>query len=403
MNDELPSHVYYNLTVKNYSESVDNKQQIRFSESRQSAIIKDCSQYDLSIVRFNLTTASLPVYIAEIKPGQSQTDPNEMLHSITMDIRRGNTGSTIYCTQPEHLEWIPQDLSTSKPSAPSSNPDRYYLQSVSDYYYAYNFEHLCKIINNTFASLTTSLSAFDAYFQDIPPPFIVFDHSNNKFCIIAKQNIFSTDRTFPSSIGDKEIYVNIYFNRSLYNLFSTFYFIKQDPLKIQPYLNESYNSLNMHYQLKLDSFNDTNVLQTSNIQPLNRYLQIYQMASTVGCINPVSSIIFTSDMIPIIPCNTNKPNLLYDNNVIYYNKSQQQDGNINIISDFSPSSDMIVRSDVSYLPSAEYRYISLVNNKQEIRSLDIQVFWCDSFGILHPVHLLSGGSCSLKILFKRKY
>lgn len=405
MSDDLPSHVYFDLNLKNYSNVNDSKMPVRFTETRQSPLIKDCSQYDLSIVRFHVSTSALPVYIAEINPGSTQSDPNQMLHTITMEIRKGDSGSTIYCTDPVHLQWIPQDLSVQAPTPPSMNADRAYLQSVSDYYHAYNLEHLSTIINNAFTTATASLASFDPYFTNIPPPFIVFDQSDNKFVIISKQNVFSTDRVFPSPVGDKEIYVKIYFNRSLYNLISTFYFIKQDNNTIQPYLNKSYNELNMHYQLILSSFHDTNSVQASNtnVQPLNRYIMIKQMCSTVGCINPVASILFTSDMIPIIPSNMSKPNLLFNNNVINYSKSQQQDGSLNVISDFSPGSDMIVRSDISYLPTAEYRYISLVSNHQEIRSLDVTVYYLDTFGILHPLHLNSGGSCNLKILFKRKY
>ena len=230
---DLPNYLYYDLNLKNYSNNQDNKQAIRFTENRQAPIIEDCSQYDLSITRFHITTSTLPVYIAEIEPGQDQRDENLMLHTITMEIYRGNAGSTVYCTDPLNLSWIPQDLSIELPSPPSDNPDRYYLQSVSEYYYAYNMEHLCKIINNAFTTLTASLSSFDAYFNGIVAPFIVFDQSNMKFCIYAKQNVFSTDRVYPSPQGDKEIYVKIYFNRSLYNLLSTFYFIKQDGIQMQ--------------------------------------------------------------------------------------------------------------------------------------------------------------------------
>jgi hypothetical protein len=403
--DDLPSHVYFDMNLKNYSDVNDSKQAIKFSETRQSSIIQDCSQYDLSIVKFHLNTSSIPVYEAEIEPGSSQTDPNKMLHTITMEVRRGNAGSTIYCTSPYHLQWFSQDLSVPVPSPPSLNQDRFYLQSVSDYYFCYNYEHFCRIINNALKALTTSLSSFDPYFTDIPSPFMVYDHNNNKFCIIAKQNVFSTDRVFPSPQGDKEIYINIYFNRSLYNLFSTFYFEKQDPNMYQSYLNQSYNALKMHYRMIIDSFNDTNILLVSNtnIQPLNRYVQIYQMSSTIGIINCCTSILFCSNMLPILPSHASKPNLLFNNAVINYSKSGLQDSTVNVISDFSPGSDLVIRSDISYLPTAEYRMISLVNNKQDIRSVDMSVYWTNGFGIMRPVYLNSGASCSLKILFKRKY
>ena len=105
-------------------------------------------------------------------------------------------------------------------------------------------------------------------------------------------------------------------------------------------------------------------------------------------------------MIPIITNQTNKPTLIFNNSVVYYQKSEQQDNTLNIISDFSPA-DIIVRSDVTYIPEGDNRYISLIKNKQELRSLDLQIYFQDTFGVLHPVYLLSGGSCSVKLLFKR--
>ena len=401
--DDLPNYVYYDLNLKNYSSDIDSKIPLRFTEQRQAPIIKDISQYDLSIVRFHLSTNSLPIYIAEIQPGSNQVDPNKMLHTITMEVRRGDIGSTVYCTGPYHLNWTPQHLDQTVPPAPSENPTRQYLQSVSEYYFCYSYEHLCKIINQTLTNLTDSLPTFDPYFSNIPAPFIIFNpEPDTKFTIIAKQTVFSTDRVFPSPQGDKEIYVKIYFSKSLYNLLSTFYFIKQNPFTQQVYMGKTYNELNMNYQLMLDSFFDTNILQSvsTNVQPLNRYLAITQNCNTIGCINSISSIIFTSDMIPIITNQTNKPTLIFNNSVVYYQKSEQQDNTLNIISDFSPA-DIIVRSDVTYIPEGDNRYISLIKNKQELRSLDLQIYFQDTFGVLHPVYLLSGGSCSVKLLFKR--
>lgn len=402
MND-LPEMSYFDLTLKNYSNDTDNKQQLRFAENRQTDIISDCSQYNMSIVRFDINTSSLPVYCGEILHGSTQTDPNKMLASITMEIYRGNAGSTVYCTDPTHLTWVPQDLSVEVPKAPSDNADRAYLQSPSEYYFCYNYEHLLKIVNKTLADLTASLVSFDAYFADIPPPFMAWSTESNSAVIYCKQNIFSTDRVYPSPSGDKEIYVKIYFNRALYNLFSTFYFMKQDPHTMQVYKGQLYNPLKMHYQLMLDSVNDTNVLQSinSNIQPLNRYLQIKQMISTVSAINCVSAILFTSDTIPVIPQNVNKPNLLLNNNVINYQRSGFQDNYANIISDFCPGP-TIPRSDMYYVPEGQNRYISLTNNKQVLRQLDINVSWRDSFGIVWPFYLNSGGQANLKILFEKK-
>ena len=40
---------------------------------------------------------------------------------------------------------------------------------MSPYYYCYNYDHLLKVINNTFKQLVTLLPAFDPYFTGVTP------------------------------------------------------------------------------------------------------------------------------------------------------------------------------------------------------------------------------------------
>ena len=399
---ELPDCVYFDLYLKNYSNSNETKTPVRFYEPRQSNIIDDCSQYNLSIVRFNVNSSCLPVYQAEILPGETQSNADLMMASLSMEIYRGNAGSTVYSTGPINLFWVPQDLSISKPDPPSANKSRGNIQSNSDYYYCYNYDHLLKIVNTAFQTATTMFSEFDEYFAKMPAPFLTWDIASQSAILICKQNTFSTDRIYPSTEGDKEVFVKIYFNRSLYNLFSTFYFIKQNGLSVQKYTGRSYNELEMDYQLMVDSFYDTNALQlsNSNVQPLNRYLAIKQMESTVAAINCVASIMFLSDAIPILSSNQNKPTILFNNSTVNYQHSGLQDSYANVISDFSP--DSIVRSNLYYVPTGSNRYISLTSNRQSLRTIDLTVMWADTWGQLHPFFLQSGASASVKILFEKK-
>ena len=198
---------------------------------------------------------------------------------------------------------------------------------------------------------------------------MAWDNSQNNAVIYARQDIYSTDRVYPSPQLSKEVYIKIYFSKSLYNLFSTFYYIKQNPN----------DDLKMDYQLVLDSANDTNVLQAinTNIQPLNRYLQIFQMVPTINSMAAVSSIVFCSDAIPVIPSNINKPHIIFNNTDMAFQRGLN-DQTANIISDLVPGPE-ICRSDIYYVPAGQNRYISLTDNKQPIKNIDLTVYWRDNW------------------------
>lgn len=61
---------------------------------------------------------------------------------------------------------------------------------------------------------------------------------------------------------------------------------------------------------------------------------------------------------------------------------------------------MCYKPNLLYVPSAEYRFISLVGH-DEIRTVDIGVFWKDKKGNLVPFVLQSGASASIKVLFRK--
>lgn len=399
MNSENPSNIYYDLNLKYYDTS-DNKTSIplHFVDSRQDNYVPDISKYDLSIVRFSISSSNLPVHIIEIQPNQPNIDLT--IHTITMQIQRGGVGSTLYTTGPFSVFFEPEDLNASLPIAPSSNPNLSNIQDIySNYYHIYSYQHLMKIINNTFATITASLVGFDPYFAGLVPPTMYWDTNTNKAEIYVRQNCYQTDRTISDS--DKDVYISIFFNKSLYNLFSTFYYIQQRFNQIDTYTGQTYGELGMHYQLICNADNELNVLQTSNLQPLNRYLKITQFQSTIMNINSVNSIIFTSNSIPVISSLYNKPHVILNNQQLSLSSNGFSDIKLNILTDFSPS-DIVVRSGLYYVPN-EYRYISLTNSKQALRQIDINVYWIDTFGCLHAYQLLSGGNASLKIMFRRKY
>ena len=101
-------YIYYDLQIKNLANdrTPDNLVQLVFEETRTAPIINKADDYDMSIIRFQCDTYSLPVYLAEILPNAGQNDL--MIHNITLNYTNGSTVTKDSFTR--FLIWEPADL-----------------------------------------------------------------------------------------------------------------------------------------------------------------------------------------------------------------------------------------------------------------------------------------------------
>lgn len=131
--------------------------------------------------------------------------------------------------------------------------------------------------------------------------------------------------------------------------------------------------------------------------PLQDYfIQLKQEISTIDAWCPISSIVFTSNQLPIIVSQFSSSNSVGNT------RNSAQIGNrfALVITDLMTNQQGF-RPNVIYNPTAEYRRISLTGN-MGIRNIDINVFWRSKSGNLLPFRLPSGGSATLKLLFEKK-
>ena len=147
-------------------------------------------------------------------------------------------------------------------------------------------------------------------------------------------------------------------------------------------------------------YNPQNVINLSN-NPFDQsttsaYIQSSQEFCTVSLWNPVTSIVFQSLKIPVNPTQAGSP-YIYDGNQVL-----QAGNNANIISeicDFETTSGQY-RSFINYTANV-YRFIDLFGNAP-LSDIDISVYWRGKDGGLFPFTLVSGGSCSIKLFFKKR-
>jgi hypothetical protein len=262
-----------------------------------------------------------------------------------------------------NVTYAPSNLNTPLPASPFNGQD---VQSI--YYYVKYYQDFVNMVNTTLKTLWTAT---------IYPPFIEFSPDTFQFIFNVPANQFVTA---PS--------LALYFNTRLFNLFAGLPFI------FTGYEGELIYKLNVAGS----SQNTRQILDVDGVTRI-RFIQVFSEVCSIDAWNPVASIVFTSNTLPIVPSQTS-PAKLYNSSS--NGLSSAGIANItSIISDFEIpiSSTNQYRSEISYVPQGEYRLIDMYSN-QDIFKLDLNVYWKNKLGDLIPLLLEPGCSASVKILFR---
>jgi hypothetical protein len=295
-------------------------------------------------------------------------------------------------------------LTQNPPKWNPSNPQALSIEDVtSAYYWVYNYELFINMVNNAFINSFWGLSG--SYYTNaglkIPssgnvgspqfaPPSISWNTDNLTAIITGDNVMYSQNR------NQEPLY--IYFNSPLSTLFDSF-----------PYLYPNVSTESPLYSYLIFSTSagaGLYVVSTySNlgvITPAYTAIQITQDHQTASLMNPVQSIVFSSTLLPVVNENVGLPLILNGTspNTIQVGSS----ANIfpvvtDFIVPFSATNGYV--PDISYVPSGEYRLVDLYG-ESPANQIDIQVFWKDQYGLLHPFLVGSGCSGSLKVMFRRK-
>jgi hypothetical protein len=126
--------------------------------------------------------------------------------------------------------------------------------------------------------------------------------------------------------------------------------------------------------------------------------------STNSLWSPVQSIVFTSTLLPLKKEYTSAPLQLGDTNA--FQSTGSQSAFEPIISDFVIDGQTEKaegwRDFTLYEPTAEYKMVSLTSSHDEIRNIDVQVYWKYRLsGELIPLTMFNTSDVSIKMLFRR--
>jgi hypothetical protein len=371
VSSDNPEFIYFDYTMcSNRTEDTGTDPTVRFTESRTQSIIDDCSQYNLSIVRFTMDGCGgdLPMWIPQIMPlaqqqalqGFTAYDPNLTIYGITISGSREQSNG--YIT--EYLEWTPE-VSGAVVGAPN-------------YYYCNSYSHFCDMFNTAAASAFSQV-AFQMQDTTTKPPQLVYNGSTNLFSLYCDNSSFGPDK-----VGDAAEY-EIVFDTNLYGLlrnFNSLYTPNSQPLTYEIIIR---NRLNNIFTVNGTSY----------------YVVTQDFPSTDSIWSPVQSIVFTTSLLPIIPEQIGSPIIVSNGggSNAYSSVANFQSTITDIALPLIRSSDY--KGFVEYAPNP-YRMIPLSDARREVRDIDVAVWWKDRDGNLNPITMSNGATVSLKLLFRSK-
>jgi len=395
--------------------------------------------YFFSIVRFQLDTAgAMPLFIPQIDLKQSNIPfldpptnlipnpfftadfPNKTVYEITINYWDKTTGTVVKITKPViYKPHFTVQVNNNIQSPPTSVPLT--LQSITqNYYWVGSYAWWIQMLNETIAEIWTDVIALipavelaglpDA--QVTNPPFLRWDDTLNSATFISPYSLFNqtgdwnpyvplTPTPAPSPAGEfSPAKFNIFFNTPLHTLFSSFEYV----------FNNFINPDKTNYMLRIYNKNGTNWEPTpapAPPAPFQNWNALFtkQLYGTGSTMCPISSLIFETSLMPIVPQMIGLPKI-FSNAQAIGTQAIPQGQNNNISNEITDIVEPLNRGDeyfpnVLYLPQAEYRLIDLQGNGP-VSSIQISVKWKDIYGIYHDFFLQNGCGASMKILFRQK-
>lgn len=371
--------IYYDILISNLDTSTTIPPPLYFNEARTIPFLDNPEDYYLSIIRFSLETGSIiPVIIPEIQTNQANI--NLTVYSFTLSWTNG--AGTLYNGPQTYVQFIPQNRLAPLPAAPNATTDKLQDNSTG-YYNVYQIQYFLFLVNNALATAYTDLNNLVVAGGDVLPspyaPVITYDSGSKIFILNCDVAGYSSQLALP---------IKMYMNPSMYNLFGSF------PVYINSATGGGYGK---QFEIQTDTFGGSTLTQFPSVLPVYTAIQVFQETSSIPTWSPVTSIVFCSSTLPIIPTQVSAPQV-FINGVTISNSNN---------SNISPVITDIVAADAQYTPflvynpTAEYRLISLTGNKS-LYNVDISVYFKDRVGTLVPLRLPAGGSCTLKLLFTKK-
>jgi len=473
-----PDYLYYNCDIINNNSkdlgvlqndvsslALTADPQIRFNETRDTALLKDASQYEFSIIRFTMNGANrdLPLFIPNIEVGQ--TNVNLTTYGVALTYQQSwntNVGVVPFNVAPipTFVQYVSETQNPILAPIPRTPLDSQDLSTR--YYWVLTYQHWANLINatilqahqllyNTFqvkwaeAQATLGItdpfpySTFASFQAVVQTPQIVYNTTTQRFTVYADSDGFgqrlTTFTPIPYVAGTAGVAtaprLRFFMNTNMGGMFANFATIYWNIANTPNSLGITYDGLTYDafplgvpegyvYEMTFSNKFYSNVADyrvppESGVPPLGfvpllaqkvYWLNEQDYKSVDSLWSPCSSIVFTTTLIPIKTESASAPNILGSNNlgVSAPTTASAFDPIITDIAlDTAPGGADLYRQFIYYAPTAEYRMSSMSPSKQELRNIDIQVYWKNRLNSqLYPLNMFNLSSVSIKVMFRLK-
>lgn len=348
-------HIYYDISLYN------NNQQptiAKLIENRSQPLLQCPSDYYLSVIRFLIPTAYLPIFVYPTNydgNGKSLNTANNTSFSVT--IRNQQSGI---------------DYQTFIIYQPLNN-----LSSLdAEFLFVYSYQQFIDMINVAFNTAFVNLVGGGGPNLPTTPPYMTFDPITG-LCSIIVESVYASATGF----------YQIFMNNPLFTFFDNF---KASRLGVG-------NVNGKDDLLFVDNQGDNTVTFTAPAysSTVTGY-KIVQEYNSLFNWNTVRSIVFVTNTVPCADENINLQSPLATTGSTFRK----------ILTDFEPqiqtnAANNTLRSYQQYYPVGQYRLIDLKSDRP-LYTFDIQVYFETADQTLYPLYINSGEYISMKILFQSR-
>lgn len=377
-----PTHEYIDCQVVNNSNTYE-PQPIIYNQIKTSNIIDRASDYYLSIVKWSMFS-NLPQIIPHLQLSYGAF-PNipytgETIYSVNIGYGETQQTATFSPSGVRTVYFTPENGYITTPKYQPTQTELY----SNPFFYIYSVENFLKMVNKALEECFVWAQGEFTGLTDAVSPRIVWNNNTNKLNIIVSKE-------FVEGITSNTFYISM--NTPLYNLFDTF------PSFCNTYSTTITTSNNFVFNL----YDNYGVQSFSDPNPSGEPIVLYtfsQQASSVTSWCPVENLLFTTSLIPINSEFSGIPQYLGP----YIGGNNSAQNLTAVLTDFTiplETGTEYSRTLLYYIPTAEYRLIDLLGD-QPLNNLNIQVFWKDKIGLLHPCTLKLGQTANIKILLRKR-
>lgn len=325
-------------------------------ENYNQIVINRPSDYYLSVLRFQIPTADIPLLIPEIEGFPTNTNVNKTVYSVTLEWEdpMGNiktSGETFVIFESVVKSSTPRPINADNPD-PMIDP--------SDYYFIYTPNQFIEMVNTTFITAFNALNAATGGVLTSVPPYFTYDPTTLLITLNADVGYLNT------TIRPIKIYVNY----KLYTFFDNI-----------DYLFYSYTGAKgVQFMIK-NTYN-------------NLFSGIYRMTQQFNSLatwDVFKSIQILSSFIPV------------ENEIVPSPRDPSNYNTFSVVKDFVPfyETGTDFRQFINYRYSGSYELINL-NSNYPITTIDISVYWVDRYGNRYQVSIPYNQVLSIKLCFIKK-